>query len=352
MAGRRAAIWVSRGALTAALLGGPGSAQSPSTGTPAACRLPEQGHHVLQGALDGWASVSRDALGIGATMPWLILVDEKCEWHLSPDAAFTSATPSDTALSFDGRRLTLFAQPRNGPLRLPNGRTLGSTATASTSVYGEGSRTFSVLSELEVWRRDPRHAKDRQLERFFQSLVIHELTHTTQVVAINRRLSALRGTVDLPSSVDDDIVQRRFQPVRGFQRAVDAERKAFYQAVLASSPQRRRALAARGLSLARERRARFYTGVNAVYRELEDIFLTLEGTGQWAVYRWARSHADAKVSDAAVVEIIRADKKYWSEDEGLALFLLIDALVPQWQARVLGEHVASPFALLEEAIGQ
>ncbi len=55
-------------------------------------------------------------------------------------------------------------------------------------------------------------------------------------------------------------------------------------------------------------------------------------------------------NDAEALRLVRDNKKYWSQDQGLALFLLVDALVPNWQARVFAPAPASPFALLEEAV--
>jgi hypothetical protein len=40
----------------------------------------------------------------------------------------------------------------------------------------------------------------------------------------------------------------------------------------------------------------------------------------------------------------------WSQMEGLALFLLIDRLVPDWQARFLAPAFPSPVAVLREVV--
>jgi hypothetical protein len=40
----------------------------------------------------------------------------------------------------------------------------------------------------------------------------------------------------------------------------------------------------------------------------------------------------------------------WVQEEGFALFVLIDRLVPNWQARLLAADFPSPFAVLGEAV--
>ncbi|HET7218843.1 MAG TPA: hypothetical protein VFJ02_12395, partial [Vicinamibacterales bacterium] len=101
------------------------------------------------------------------------------------------------------------------------------------------------------------------------------------------------------------------------------------------------------LTMVRDRHARYFTGANAAYAEIESLFLTLEGVGQWAAYRLSKARAAG--NEAEALRLVRDNRRYWSQDEGLALFLLIDALVPGWQTRIFSESPASPFALLEEA---
>ena len=65
----------------------------------------------------------------------------------------------------------------------------------------------------------------------------------------------------------------------------------------------------------------------------------LEGVGQWAAYRLTKARTG---SETETLRLVRDNRRYWSQDEGLALFLLIDALVPGWQARVVLRHASLP----------
>lgn len=100
----------------------------------------------------------------------------------------------------------------------------------------------------------------------------------------------------------------------------------------------------------KKRYARYFTGANSIYREIESLFLTLEGTGQWAAWRLAAARARPGAPETEALRLVRDNRKYWSQDEGLALFILIDALMPGWQARVFSAAPPSPFEMLEEAI--
>ena len=57
-----------------------------------------------------------------------------------------------------------------------------------------------------------------------------------------------------------------------------------------------------------------------------------------------------KERGAAIVEFVRASRTYWSQEEGLAPFLVIDLMLPEWKTSVFGTTLVSPFGLLENAL--
>jgi hypothetical protein len=71
-----------------------------------------------------------------------------------------------------------------------------------------------------------------------------------------------------------------------------------------------------------------------------------------AVWAWFKlSQIDPRFDIGVKAPVIERARNTWSQAEGLALFLLIDSMVSDWRERVLGPSLASPFALLEEALG-
>jgi hypothetical protein len=316
---------------------------------PAPCAFPPAEIAWLQRALDGWDSVSRQFLRLDPSpLPWIVLFDASCVWHLSPDAgqASSAAVPVSTALTFGGGPITVRAQTHTGTLLLPSGSPVAAEMKASTSLYRNGRDAFFVMAMPSVWQTKEVSAPTRA--EYLQGVFSHEMTHTRLLVAINRRVRELARRHDLVYPINDDVIQAEFQKAPGFEAAFNRERDLIYRAALEPDSGRRREFAARALEMVRHRHARFFSGATAAYAELEGLFLTMEGVGQWAAYRLAQTRAGG--NDAEALRLVRDNKKYWSQDEGLALFLLIDALVPDWQSRVFSATPASPFALLEEAL--
>lgn len=336
------------GAVAAALALQLSARASQSPVAPVPCTFPPAEIAWLQRALDGWDQVSRQFLRIDPSpLPWIVLFDASCVWHLSPDASpGPDALPVTTTLSFGGSPVPVRAQSHKGTVLLPSGTPIAVEMKASTSLYRNGRDAFFVMAMPSVWQTKEVSAPTRA--EYLQGVFSHEMTHTRLLVAINRRVRELARRNDLVYPINDDVIQAEFLKAPGFETAFNRERDQFYRAALEPDPGRRRELAAKALEMFRYRHARFFTGPTAAYAELESLFLTMEGVGQWAAYRLAQTRAGG--NDAEALRLVRNNKKYWSQDEGLALFLLIDATVPDWQSRVFSATPASPFALLEEAL--
>ncbi len=318
-----------------------------SPGRTNGCELTIQEASWIQRALDGWDLARRDFLKIDARpLPWIVLYDAACIWHLAPtDPKLVSdAKPVKTKFTFSGSTVEALAVAHRGTVLLPNRVEIPIEVKASTALYRNGRSTFFVMAMPSVWRRKP------FLDEYLQGVFSHELVHTLQLVNINRRLRQLIGSIDVPGRMNDDVIQARFQKEPGFARSMDRERELFYKATGASDKNHRNDLVRKALALVHERHARHFANSNAVYAEIEALFLTMEGIGQWTAYRLTKARGQLGASDAEALNLVREDRRYWSQDEGLALFLLIDAMVPNWQARMFDSLPPSPYTLLQEAL--
>jgi hypothetical protein len=322
-----------------------------ANGSPSKCELTEENQGFVQEALQGWEQASRDFLELDrAPLPWIVLFDTSCVFHLAPDEDFNSGADLDpSSITFAGKPVPVRAEAHNGRVPLPSGDTVPVHGMAFASLYSDETAPFFVLALLDVWRSNPGAAARSDLRDIILGVVSHEIVHTRQLVAIGRRVAELRRRYDLPEDVDDDIVERRFGDVPGYREAYEAESDLFYAAVTEEDAKRKRDLIKRALSIASERRNRFFTGPDEVFQELEPLFLNMEGVAQWAAFQLAQGDGQGGAKSTGAFE---RQRNSWSQDESLAMFLLIDELVPDWRARVLGPELASPFALLREAIEQ
>jgi hypothetical protein len=294
------------------------------------CRLDPASAAWVKGAFDTWEYVRRDELRLAAApMPWVVLFDESCVWQ--GDRGDLEQASGTT---------------HNGRIALPDDSVIDAKITSFSATYGADDRPYLVMALPSIWRSDPQHQKNPGLDLLMRCVFVHEMAHTRQAQSIGTWLTSLSKKYGLPQDLNDDVIQDRFADRDGFREAYERERNLLYRAAAERTPEVRRMLAREALTAMNARRARYFVGADATYAELEDLFLNMEGVANWAAFRAAaRTLRD---SDEAIASIRRGGRR-WSQDEGLGLFLLIDAVVPNWQARVFGSTPVSVFELLSEA---
>ena len=86
--------------------------------------------------------------------------------------------------------------------------------------------------------------------------------------------------------------------------------------------------------------------LNPVYstlNQIDNFFLTMEGLGQYAMYAWLKHPKGANLPAEQVIAGVRRGKKQWSQEEGFALFLLLEKYSPasKWAPAMFGTKTES-----------
>jgi hypothetical protein len=294
------------------------------------CNLSAADRAWVDELIDTWRGVSRDDLRIDPDpLPLIIIFNESCQWNVQPGVD-VSKTSSGTA--------------HDGSITLPDSDTAPARLASFAGSYGSGAKPYLVMAMPSIWRADPTLRDDPGLPLLLRAVFVHEMTHTVQTAAIGPWLTDVEKRLG-SEDFNDDIIQTRFGSDIEFKAAFAAERSLLYQAVAEPNPGVRRALVATAVGMIEARRARYFTGDNAVYAEVEDLFLNMEGLGNWVAYRVAVREG---LSEADAIDFVRRGRNRWSQDEGLAAFLVIDAMLPDWRGRVLEGKPASVLQLLSE----
>jgi hypothetical protein len=247
-------------------------------------------------------------------LPRIVAIDDRCTYLL------------------EGGRVSppLRSSVHGGSATLPNGREVGVGPISFASHEAGG---FFAMSLPSVWRAAG-VTSELGLERLMDGVLLHELLHVRQgalASAALARPAAASGIAD--DSLDDDVIQRRFGSDPAYAAAWAEERDLLFAAAAAPDDDVARALATKALERLRSRRGRWFSGANAPFAELDDIFLSMEGMGQWLAYRALRSPEGGALPAEQALPAIRRGGRQWSQDQGLALLLTVDRLLPGWQQR-------------------
>lgn len=308
---------------------------------PPACRFAGEPRAWSRDALASWDRLDHERLRIAEpVIPVITLFDQTCAWTLTPDAR------GDFRVG--ARRYRVAGSAHSGQVGLPDGGTVPARKLAFAAPMSDG-RMFFIMALPAVWRADPDEPRDWR--RLSMVVFMHEFAHTQQAASLGVRIDDLlaRG---LPEDSDDDVIQDRFGARPEYPAAYEAERDLFYQAAAATDAPSARA----GLALAAQamaaRRARWFRGEDALYAEADDVFLTLEGTGNWAAWMWLTDPRGGRLSPADATTFVRGGGNRWSQDEGLGIMLAIDRLTPDWPALAFAPRGATADRLIERALAQ
>ena len=308
---------------------------------PPPCRFTGEPRVWTSEALASWDRLDRERLRIARPVtPVITLFDQACAYTLTPDAR------GDFRVG--ARRYRTSGMGHSGQVGLPDGGTVPAGKLAFASPLSDG-RMFFIMALPSVWRAD--RSEPRDWRRLSMVVFMHEFAHTQQAASLGVRVDDLlaRG---LPDDSDDDVVQDRFSAQPGYPAAYEAERDLFYQAATAPDARTARArlaLAARAMEV---RRARWFRGGNALYAEADDVFLTLEGTGNWAAWMWLTDPRGGRLTPSAATTFVRGGGNRWSQDEGLGIMLAVDRLTPDWPALAFSPRGATADRLIARATVQ
>lgn len=293
------------------------------------CPLPAPDRAFIDAAQKSWMHVARQSLRVKpSSFPRTIYFNQRCVWDVAAGGVPQNGVPHE------------------GMIALPDGQKVPMGLMTFAGTYGPEKRPFLVMALPAVWHAEPRHQKDEHLERLIRSVYVHEMTHTVQSESLGARIDHIASANHLGEDLNDDIVQTNFGGDAQFVAAYQKERDLLWASASAADGPRSRALATEALQAMRERRAAWFKGERDFYNELETIFLTMEGLANWAA---VQSMVADGVSRTDAATLIRRGGRFWSQDVGMAAFLVIERLFPGWQKQALKARPANVMQLLEHA---
>jgi hypothetical protein len=298
--------------------------------------------------LRAWEFTSEQILGLSdAVAPEIVFYDASCVYTTS--AVTAGGADPGTGPGLRGRALPWRAIPHGGMITMPDSSSVPVGLMSFAAPKGEAG-VFFVMAAPDFWAGAGVDSEELGRERLITAVFLHEFAHTRQIPSFQPIIAPIEEAWTFPEEVSDNVVQDRFGSDSAYVAAYEAERDLLYRAAAADSLEDVRALAAEALAMMKARHARWFTGDDEVFGVLDDAFLSFEGAGQWTAYAWLVHPGGGGVRPDAALPGVRRGGRWWSQDEGLALFLVLDRLLPDWPARVFGPRPAGAIELLEQAV--
>lgn len=328
-----------------------------------ACAIPERHRLFIREVLLEWAEVEAHILALDdADPPAMFFASKECVFT----AHHPGGAPVGEVHPGDYPAVALSAHPWAN-LALPDGMALAPGIHSFAGV-GDDGRPYFVLSLMDFWSEHPRAGSMPDAADFIIGIGLHELAHTRQLPTAKRALEAALADVEV-DNINDDVVQSVMAGHAEYAALVRESIDAFWAAVGTEGGARVKKVR-EGLAAVKARRA-LLTGEQAWLADVEPIFLNLEGVGEWVRTRvlltagerppdpafveaeaqftgWKKVRA---MRDADVIKSVRDQtKRRWTQEEGLALMLLLDGMMPSWRDRVFADPPGDLHALLAEVV--
>ncbi len=214
---------------------------------------------------------------------------------------------------------------------------------------GKAGSTF-VMALPSIWEKAGVSGGSLGLRRLTIAVKLHEASHVAQT-ALMSRIGALVRREKLGEDFNDDSIQKRFEGEPAFAASVKEETRLLFAASQATEEAEARRLAGEALRLMEARRGRWFGGRNQALAEAEDLFLSMEGAGQYVGFSWLIDPAGGGMAGREALEGFGTRPRWWSQAQGLALVLAVKRLgLPGWRGRLWGRADLVGSELLRAAL--
>ena len=305
------------------------------TPSSSSCKMNSTDRRWIDGALADWRFAEVHELKLTPKrLQVIVLFDDHCQYQ--------SISASECDLSWQG-------SPYKSKVLLPDGSLIPSGVVSfAAPVNGSSTAGFFVMSLPSIWRSHNIQS-GLGLERLMDVVLLHEMSHTQQFYFANPMIDALSARYHLGDEIGDDSIQDTFSKDPAYVKAYESECELLYKAAGASTDVDARMYARQALHAMRHRRQTWFTGSGIYWNTVDDVFLTMEGIGQWTAFAWLTDPNGPGLKPQFAISEIRRKRNHWTQDEGLALILVIDRLLPGWQKLVFAAKPQLAESLLERA---
>lgn len=301
-----------------------------ATTQPPPCAMAAQDRLWVNKSLEASRYVLEQRLKLPAEEPpTIILFDGRCRFEAKSTAPTRWAT-----------------EAHQGKIRLPGGDSVDAGVTSFASLDEQSGERFFVMALPSVWTAA---GLTRLGDGGLTAVLLHEFSHTRQLNTLKPAFDAAAEIYEMPDDFSDDSLQKHFESDPTYVAVIEKEIDLLFEAAAEPDERKARARALQALKLLEARQNRWFVGDEFKWKPYDDIFTTMEGFGQWVAYVWlADPRGGGMTADAARKKM--AGTRWWSQNEGLALFLVIDRFVPDWAAKAFGAPPMLGIDLLREAV--
>ncbi len=293
-----------------------------------------------------WELVSKEIYNINTLQPVEFVFFDETDVYSTSKTSVPDGEPV-SGPNLLNQKLTWKKAIHNGKLTLPDKQVVPVGLMSFASPLA-GENSFFVMPLPEFWKNAGVESKELGFENLVTGVFLHEFSHSQQMRNFGKKLSEYEQKHTFSVEFSDDIVQDYFKNDAIYTQHFLEEVKLFYESVTDKSNIK----LTQAIGLLKKRQQTYFTGEKNIFSELDDFFLTMEGLGQFTMYVWMIHAKGGNVSKENALTGVRRGKKWWSQEQGLALFLVLNNLSKpkQWAKLMFAKEPVSVVELIEKKL--
>ncbi len=252
-----------------------------------------------------------------------------------------------------GKKLSWKMTQHNGEITLPNNEKvpIGLMSFASP-IDSTHTKSFFVMPLPSFWKAVGVKSKELGIDKMLTGVFLHEFSHTQQMQNFGARMTAYEKDYSFDAKFSDDIIQDYFINDSTYKKFFREEVALFYKAINEVDTGSQKAIINRALMMLEIRQEKYFTENKKVLAQIDNFFLSMEGAGQYSMYAWLIHRKGGNLSKENSLIGVRRGGKWWSQEEGLALFLVLDKLMEtkMWAEHMFGKGVISVVDLIKQKL--
>ncbi len=294
-----------------------------------------------------WKLVSKDIYKINKVKPVdFVFFDDKYVYSTSIISVKNGITVKGNDLM--NLKLQWKRKLHHDSLTLPDKSVIPLALMSFAAEVPNESKSFFVMPLPSFWTQAKVFSRELGTENLITGVFIHEFSHSQQMQNFGKKLTEYEKQNTFEADFSDDIVQNLFANdtnySKGYKKEVDLFYASIKQNILDKSAVKE------GFLLFKQRQTTFFRGKYENLIEIDDFFLTMEGIGQYSMFLWLINPKGGNIEKGLAIEGVRRGGRWWSQDEGFALFLILDKLTTSksWAKSMFGNETESVISLINK----
>jgi hypothetical protein len=220
----------------------------------------------------------------------------------------------------------------------------------AAEIPNDSNKSFFVMPLPSFWLNSGVTSKELGTENLITGVFIHEFSHSQQMQNFGKKITEFEKSNDFGIEFNDDIVQNIFEKdsayLKGYKDEIDLLFGSIRNATIDKNS------AKEGLTLLKQRQEKYFQGNYKNLKQIDDFFLTMEGLGQYSMYLWLINPNGGNIKKEIAIQGVKRGGKWWSQDEGFALFLILDKLnnPKNWAKNMFGSKTESIVEMINKLI--